>query len=795
MPETKSIKPSWATPDLVLMVTESMQKIESVRAADRALVDALANGQRPYTPDEEKTYSIQVNVNWLEFTRKLQSAIGQINGAFIPAGQFFTCYSESGNITKKDKYGQDFTKEINAILKPPTKSGKRHHFILRSRNACVALHGIGPLMWTNSYRLLPRFVPLEDLLIPTDTLLDFAVNLTHFAVNLYLTPGELYRMACTDKRDPGWNQEVVIDILKDMKDDKNVPFFNQSVTEWRDRPEAIQELWKQNRGFLESDAAPKAKLRAFYFQNPEDSKWYRKIILRDNTPSVESRKKFIYDSDKPFADDIDHILQCQFGDNSLVAPLKYHSVRGLGTMEYGPSFTLNRVRCQTVQHALQNLLTFWRVSDPVDRDRLKAILLLQHGIMPEGASIVPNDERHQIDPRLIQFVMSQLKQNIAENSTSYSPESDSGTQKERTKFEVQTQLQMSSAAVGNVLSMMYAQEIFYYSELVRRALLENTDDPTAKAFQKACKKHGIPDELMKHSNWRIVPERVLGAGDNMLGQAQADALMSQKASFEPDAQRKIQRLWTSQTLKDPDRALELVPEQQDDSTSGTRTAEALYPGLMRGIAIPMRAGIDHAGYAATLLEMMGVEIEAILQQDGMGTPADLKGFVTVSGAVEQVLKFLAQNEENKSLVKELNDKLSELMNHVKAFAQRLEEAAQAKQPSDPEAEAKAASIIQLTEAKLQSSEATVTQKLQHKEASFQQKQQQSATKHQQDQIAKGAALGSELAAKSAQTNAEMIALGQKTAAEVASKGMQVGADIEATKLKSAAQSKSTPPKE
>lgn len=781
-----STAPDWGSPEQVEMVCDTMNKVEMVRAQDRALVDALANGNRPWTQAEAEKFQVQININWLELSRKLQDAIGQINGAFIPNGNFFTCTSLGGNVTRRPGYGQTFTKEINAILKKG-KSGKRHHFLLRSRNASVALHGLGPVMWSNSYRLLPRFVPLEDLLIPTDTLLDFSMNLTHLAVNLYLTPGELYRMACTDKRDPGWNQGAVRNILKDLRDDKNAPFFNQSDYEWEQRPEAIAELWKQNRGFLESDAVPKAKLRGFYYQNPEDDKWYRKIILRSNTPSQESRAAFIYDGkNTPFADDIDHVLQCQIGDNSLVAPLKYHSVRGLGTMLYGPAFTLNRLRCQTVQHIFTNLLTLWRVTDPVDRDRLKAILLMQHGIMPEGASVVPNNERHQIDARLLEFGMAQMKQNLAENSSSYTAQSDSGTRKERTAFEVKAQLQMSQSMVGNVLGMMYSQEIFYYNELLRRALLKNTSDPTAKKFQEKCLAAGIPEKLMVPENWNIIAERVLGAGDGTLAQAQADALMSQRQTFEPEAQRKIQRLWTSTLLDDPERAMELVPEAPDNSTSGTRAAEDVYGTLMRGIAVPLRKGIDHAGYIYALLSMMEVEIQGLLQQgeDGMPTPQDLKGFVTVAQSVEQNLQFLAMDDQNKQLVKELGDKLGKLMNEVKGLAQRMAEAAgqQQKQP-DPEALAKAQTMTMLAQVKASIAQATTAQKLQQKQAVFEQKQRQSAEKHASNLSEKGAQLGANLATQRAQTEQELATNRAVTTAELMAKGARTGADIQATKLK------------
>lgn len=806
--ESKGISPKWGTPEEVLQVTELMQAVETRRALERAKLDSFANGDRPWTDADVTKYGIQLNVNWLELTSKLIGAIGQINNAFIPNGNFFTCHSEGGEPAKKPRYGQKFTKRINRILKRGP-SGRRHHFLLRSRNACVALHGIGPLMWTNKTRLFPRFVPLEDLLIPTDTMLDFSTNLSHFAVNLYLTPGELYRMALLGS-DEGWNKTAVRNILKDLRTDKGVSVFAvQNESDW-DRPEAITEIYKQNRGFLESDSVPKTRLRAFYYQDPEanddgEQLWHRKIILRDNTPKQESKAEFIYDGKAEFAEDVSHILHCQFGDNSLIPPLKYHSVRGLGIMLYAPSFTLNKLRCQAVQHTFQNLQTWFRINDPTDRDRAKAILLMANGILPEGAQIIPQQERHQIDSRLLEFAMAQMKQNISENSTSYAPGLDNGTSKERTKFEVQAQLQASSAMIGNVLSMMYAQEIFYYEELVRRILLKNSDDPFAKAFQKQCEKDGIPKELMVPENWWIVPERVLGAGDNALAQAQADALMGQKQSYEPDAQRTIQRLWTSTTLDDPDRALELVPEEQDKSTSGTRIAEQLYGTLMRGVQVPMRKGIDHVGYVSALLSMMELEIQRIMQTDGMGTPEDLLGFATVAKSIGENLQFLSGDEKQKQAVRAFGDKLGELLNLVKAMGQRQQEAAakaaQAQQ-MDPAVMAKIQADGAAAQQKLQINEASNAQKMQQRQEQFNLKMEQQIAKLQADLATQQqktqanladqtARTQADLADREARTQAELQAAGMETAADLQAKGMQTAADVKAIELKTSADAAAT----
>lgn len=784
----------WGTPDAVFQTSEILQRVEAARALDRAKVDVLANGGRPYSEAEVQQFQHQINVNWLELTQRLQEAIGQINNAFIPNGNFFTAVSKKGKPHKKAEYGQKFTKAINRILKDGV-SGHEHFFVMRSRNASVAVHGIGPLMWFNDWKLIPRFIPLEDLLIPTDTSLDLSSNMTYFAVNLYLTPGELQTMALDGPKDSGWNQEMVKKILKDLRMQDGTPVYKISDVDWYQRPEALQEFYKQNAGYLESDAVPKCKLRAFYYKEPEKGKWHRKVILRENMPNVPANGKdaaFVFESKKPVADRIGDFMQCQFGDNSIVPPLKYHSVRGMGTMLYAPCFTLNRLRSQAMQHVFQNLQTWWNIDDPNDQARAKQILLMNHGVVPPGARIVPNTERHQVDPSLLDFGVSQMKQNIGENSTSFSPEADTGTKKERTKFEVQAQLQASSANVNNVLSMMYQQEKFYYAQLVKRACNETSDDPAVKEFQEECQREGIPKELMKADNWEVLPERVLGAGDGALGQAQADALMAQRPLFDPDSQRFILRRWVSQTTNDPQLATALVPDVDDGTTSGTRVAEEVYASMMRGIRIPMRRGVDQETYAGALLAMAQSELQRMQQAGSIGTPEDLTGFQTVLTCAGEVIQWLSMDDRNKEVARQLADQAGQIANILKKMDQQQREAAEAAQSQiDPEAQAKAAATQllaqtkaendrMLAETKMQINQALAEQKLMLKEMQTGQKMSQSDMSHQE-----------KLRMQSEKTNANLEALGMQTAASLEQKGIEVGADVAALKAKTEADVQAT----
>lgn len=114
----------------------------------------------------------------------------------------------------------------------------------------------------------------------------------------------------------------------------------------------MESLWKQRSTYLNSDAIPKLKITTFYHQDGETGKWYRKVIVRENQSLPKETidpDKFLYTSDKPFANSIDEIIHIQFGDGSVVAPKKYRSVRGLFMLLYSIIELMNKLRNQSAQ--------------------------------------------------------------------------------------------------------------------------------------------------------------------------------------------------------------------------------------------------------------------------------------------------------------------------------------------------------------------------------------------------------------------------------------------------------------
>lgn len=670
----------FGTCEKIMKVISEMQNIERRRAYDRAIINTLFNGDPPYTKEEEDKHQIEININWGEGKRIMRDANNQLNSALLHPGNLFTVSLEKGKEDKRDEWAAAFTKAIHKPLQRGV-TGKKFSFVIKNRNATIAMHGIGALLWPNGFKWMPRFVALEDLLIPTETSCDFS-NLRYFSVNLYLTPGELIEMTKGDTVLPGWNQPLVNKVLQEIKDQ---PTGGNQAT-WEDQPEEMMNIYKENSGWYYSDAVPRIRARYFFYLNTDTLKWHRMMLLREASDVGSSggttnsnKDSFLFDgSKKPVSDTLDQILNVQYGDENFVAPLKYHAVRSLGSDLYAPIETNNRLRCEFVQSVFEHLKMYFRIENPQDRDRLKEVLLSQYGFIPQGLNFVKRDERHEIDPALVDNAMGQMRQIMQESSSSFVQNVNDGTEKELSATEANIRNNQASVMVSAMISALYFQETFLYEEIVRRFCQKGSEDVSVQRFQKECLAAGIPSELLYDAScWHVVCERVLGGGDKTQAQQEALFIWQSIPQLDPSVQQKARLLALGTLINNFDKAKELVPITPVTSTNGTQVAEQLFGTLMTGNQCALRTGIDFQGYVKTLVTMMGGVVQRIQSTDNMGTIEEIAGLAIVAQNISEYLKVLSQDKSNNQFIKQIGDSLGQIMNLVKGFGQRLQEKHQA----------------------------------------------------------------------------------------------------------------------
>lgn len=731
-----------------------------IRSKDRAMINAQFNGNRPFSPEEEKELQIQVNANFLEGYRIAQNGILQMNTALLYKERLFNAKLIKGKPTKRQEWSENLTNNIHIPLQRG-RSGKKFDNVMVNRNASLTVHGIGALWWSNSWDWMPKFVALDDLLIPTDSTLDFDDELGYFGVNQWLTPWQLFKMTHGPNVDPGWNKELVREAIKSMLETQNY-----SPDYW-DKPEKMEELWKQRSAYLNSDAVAKVKITTIYFQDTDTGEWWRKIVLRENQAlnlTSISADKFLYESKFPFADSIDKILHMQFGDGSVVAPFKYRSVRGLGVLLFPVIELMNRLRCQFTQSVFTDLIPLLRIENPTDRDRPRMLQLQPYGVVEQGVSFITQQERHQPQYQLVTAAMNEYRQLMSESSASYVQDIDTGTGKEMTLGEAQIRLQSVNRMVASMLMVAYKREAFLYEEILRRFFDRTSHDPEVKKFQERCKADGIPDDLMNVECWQINITRAFGAGDQTLAQQEATALMNVAPQLDADAQRIVKRNFISVMTRNPELANTLVPEQPTEATAGRLAAEDCFGTLMAGGPVVMREGIEQSEYITAMLQMMGAVVQQISETDNMGTTQQVIGLQMVAQDISRHLMLLANDQTQKEFVTAAGKELGKLMNFVKAFEQRQQDAAQKNNP-DPETMAKIQADQLAALVKAQNSQAAAEQKLAQREAQFAQKMEQDQQRFALQMQQQMAEFQQQLAQQQAKAIADIQVMQEKAAAQ------------------------------
>lgn len=741
----------------VRTVVEMMRETDiGAHSFNRSKINELFEGFPPFSEEEMTANSRDTNVNFLEAPGIAHKARSTWNNAFLKPGYFFTVTLDSGPKHKRSSWGHTITKNLNR----PMKNSLPYIETTRATGASVVLHGIGPKRWESANCWRPDEIGIEDLLIPGKTRVKLD-NLAHFAVYREYTPEELFRFTHRKKVDPGWNMSVANKELKRVSQE-----VFQGTDDYQDtmNPEKLVQLFKANAGYMNTDAVPTIKVWDFYFQEDDDDKgcWYRKMILADSTYEAEG---FLYDSRRPYAENLSQILHIQFGDGANVAPFLYHTVRSLGFFLFGICHLQNRTRCGFFDAVQRAMLEFFRVHGGDDRARLQRADLVNLGIVPDGLQFVPRDERWQVDEALVGAALSQNRQLMSENAAAFVQDVDQGTQKELTATEVMARLNSANTLVASLLSMAYTYAKFEYREIARRFTIRNSGDRDIERFQADCLKAGVPKEYLNVERWEIEPERVMGAGNKTLELAQAKSMMEIRPQFDSDAQREVLRDYVLAVTDDPDKADRWVPPEDRPITPAEHSAQIAVGSLMQMAPVGIVKGIDHIGYVeAFLLSMQSlVEDIAVLGP----TPQQIAGLSACYKHVLGHIKIIAESEDNRQLVKRYGDFLKPIMNQVRAWSAQMQQAARAaaKQNGNGEAAAKGQAALIQAQTKAKISEATATQKMRQKDVAFAQEQQrkniETLAQVRRDQLL---------------TDAEVEAKDKTTAADIATKRKSAAAD-------------------
>lgn len=695
---------------VIEQIVWQMKLADWPRAENRARINDLLNGAPPYTADEERENNIAINVNFLEATKLAHDARSQFANAFMKPGQYFTLRTDSGPVHKRQRYGTVVSRVMNQIM----KRNPYYFEVLRAKFAQLVLHGIAPSAWENRQTWCPDPIGVEDVMIPSNTLITMK-NLPFFAVFRSYTVEELKRLTQGPNVDKGWDMPVVNAAIK-WADDETKKLAGTTWPEvWS--PEKMTERIKQDSGLYASDAVPTIDTWDFYFWN--DTKkvagWNRRMVLDAyGTPGVGGiaptavpernhiggYNQFLYNpGERVYGAKIAELINFQFADLSAVAPFRYHSVRSLGFLLYAVSHLQNRLRCKFNEAVFESLMMYMRVADTDAAERALKLNLISRGIIDPTVQFLSPAERWQVNAQLAELGMAQNQQIINENSSSYvQSQGKTNPDVEKTAFQVQAELNATSQLISAGFLQAYQYQTFEYQEIVRRFMIPNSRDADVREFRLRCLKAGLPERMLSPDRWEIEPERVMGAGNKTMEMAIAQQLMQWRSFYDPASQREILQVSTLALTGDPGMTDRLVPEKQERLTDSRQKAMVAMGSLMMGLPVKFGQTDNRIEVAETLLAELAMLVQRAAQNGNMASAEQINGFQTVAGAIGEQLQILSQDKSQRERVRRYGDDLRKLMNLVKGFAQRLAQAMKAQQQNgggaqmDPKDIAKAKAI-------------------------------------------------------------------------------------------------------
>lgn len=720
------------SPSKCLAAIRAGDDMEFRRGANRTKVLNASNGAPPLSAADATALGVKINCNFLELLILLWHARSQLESAFLRNQYFFTVKIPLAPV----EYRADWEAKITAEINRPLSKSREYFELHRSRWSSVVTHGVGPMTWRND-GWLPSFVSMADLRIPTDTTIDFK-NLTWYAVRVAYTPLELAEQAFSKKSKNHWNKRVVRDVLKNYKDQNTTDAMNNY--DFNTSPEKLAELIKQNGALFGSDAVPTIPLFHFYFKDENDEgdeSWHMRVVPDQAVvKGAPSEEQFLWESDDPIADSWKNLIHCQFGDLSTDAPFKYHSIRGLGFLLMEPTFYSNLTLCRMLQATMDDFNVWLRVQDNPDKARKQVQEFGNYCVLQSGVSVVPNTERHQVNERLAEFSLAQMKQRMGEAAASYTQDTDTGTNKEQTAFEVRVKMEQVNAMMSGILLTAFKYESYAYHEICRRFCDPDSRDKDIKSFRKKMIAAGIPERFLDVEYWDVDPVAPLGNGNPTIALSMAQQLYAIKGDLSPKAQNLVKHQYVLAVTKDPAMAMELVPLDKQEQSEAYHEAVGYFGTLWAGVPIPLR-GSHLIDQIEALMPLYATKINFITKRDNMASLDEAYGLQNVSSYIMQAIQALAQDPQQQQRVKEYSDSMGRLDNEAKGLIQRGQQAREKEMTETSnteaqiemmEAQAKMQSQQALTQSKLQQDKLKSAQQMSQKQIGFEQDQERQTVK-------------------------------------------------------------------
>ena len=472
---------------------------------NRAEIQAMFDGQPPYDDAELRAtgQSFRCNLNFDEASAMLEQSVGQYVDLLNAVESIVSLKTRYGTESERSEWESIIAEEITHLLR--SWPDFHFNFILLAHH--FISHGVGVALFEDDVDWRWKVIGLGDFLMPRKTHaseaeLEVAIARRSFQAH------ELFQYIEDEETaaKSGWDVEAVKKALLEAQPKE---IGDAGYGEW----EKFQAEIKNNDLYYSHATASEIKVLHAWVQE-FDGTVSHYIALQDDT----AENKFLYQCRNRF-DSPSHafvVFPYGIGTNGY-----YHSIRGLGHRIFPHIQVSNRLRSQLVDGAM---LASSLLIVPQTEEALDSLAFSYYGpyaVMNPGFDIA---ERAVPDfSKNVMPVLNDMSDIVARKVGQYNvADNYAGGSRERTRFEVQAQLQEQARVSTASLNLFYEPWTRLLRSVVSRLVRRDYNSLEAGGrqaidFRKRCHERGVPSEaLFKIDIASVKAVRAIGNGSEQM---------------------------------------------------------------------------------------------------------------------------------------------------------------------------------------------------------------------------------------------------------------------------------------
>jgi hypothetical protein len=468
-------------------------------AYNRARVNEMLDGFPPYDQAELDNLgqSQRTNMNMLEGASIIESALAPYNDLTSSVDYIAQVETLEGDAQVRVEWNQIISEEFDRLL----RTWHRFEFNNQALAREFVVHGLGVIYFEDDWDWRWKVCGLSDFIIPRNTPaneddVDYAIARRRY------TTTQLYQFI----KDPefaeknGWNVEETKKAIYWATSSRNSA---PTAWEW----EELEREMKQNDVYYGRVRAKEIWVLHFWVKEFDGTVSHFMTLENGLNQDFLFKRIGRFKSIKNCL----HIFTYGIGNGY------YHSIRGLGYKIFPQIQVSNQLRCAIVD------ATFFSAGPVVQPEDSTAVDELSFSYMGPFTLVPPNirfvDIKHQNIADQILPIVRDLSMQIEANTGTYQPRTGQDQvkgQKEKTRFQVQAELQKESTLSTSAMNLFYIPWDRVLAEVFRRVAspdLTQLDPGGREAFQfrARCLNRGVPMRALQNIK-RIRAVRAVGYG-------------------------------------------------------------------------------------------------------------------------------------------------------------------------------------------------------------------------------------------------------------------------------------------